>query len=312
LGSHLVDALVAAGDDVIIADNLSTGSLANVEDALRSGRATFVYLDVTSPITLIRDTIGLATRSCAIGRIFHFASPAGHAVHRAHPGEALRVTALGTLSLIDLAIERRARLIYASTSAVYGDPLVHPQPESYYGNVDPIGPRAGAEAPRFAEAAISAAAAGRDLDARIVRFFNCYGPRMSRSDGRLIGALADAAVAEAAFPIHGDGRQTRSMTFVDDAIELLLTVASAPGIGVAPINIGSDDERTVLEIAEAFARAAGTAFVVEHVEGRAGDPRRRRPDLTKLCALGDRPRTTLESGLAKTIAWKRDSTGAYV
>lgn len=313
LGSHLVDALVGAGDDVIIADNLSTGSLANIEDALRSGRVTFVYLDVASPLAHIREAIGKAARSAAIGRVFHFASAGGNAAPNANPLDVLRVTALSTLSLVDLAIELRARFIYASTAAVYGDPLVHPQPESYSGNVDPVGPRAGrVEAQRFAEAAISEAAAARGLDARIARFFNCYGPRMSRTDGRLIGALVDAVDAHAAFPIHGDGRQTRSMTFVDDAIELLLTVASVPAIGAAPINIGSDEERSVLEIAEAFARAAGTAFIVEHSAGRPGDSRRRRPDLTKLCGVSDRPRTTLEAGLAKTIAWMRDSAGAYV
>jgi dTDP-glucose 4,6-dehydratase len=146
-----------------------------------------------------------------------------------------------------------------------------------------------------------------------VRFFNCYGPRMSNPDGRLIAALSEAVQANLPFPIHGDGRQTRSMTFVDDAIRLLLIVADAPPQSeLVPVNIGSDEERTVLDIAQTFARVAGVPFTAEHLKPRPGDPRRRRPDLTRARAMGYTPQTTLDDGLAKTIAWLRDSAGAYV
>jgi nucleoside-diphosphate-sugar epimerase len=313
LGSHLVDTLIARGDEVIIVDNLSSGSLRNIDGALTGGRATFVYLDVGQPLCEIREPIVKAARYNPIGQIFHMASPASPDAYGARPWETLCVNAVGTMALIDLALEQHSRLIYASTSEIYGDPLVHPQPESYFGNVDPIGPRACYdEGKRFGEAALSVAVSRRGLDGRIVRFFNCYGPRMSNADGRLIAALSDAVMANLPLPIHGDGRQTRSMTFVDDAIRLLMIVASAPQSELAPVNIGSDEERTVLDIAETFARLAGVRFAVKHLEPRPGDPRRRRPDLTKARSMGYAPRTTLDDGLATTIAWLRNSAGAYV
>jgi nucleoside-diphosphate-sugar epimerase len=313
LGSHLVDSLIARGDEVVVVDNLSSGSLRNIDDALRSGQATFAYLDVAQPLAEIRGSILKAARFKPIGQIFHLASPASPDAYGAHPWETLCVNAIGTMALIDLALEQHSRLIYASTSEVYGDPLVHPQPESYFGNVDPIGPRACYdEGKRFGEAALSVAAARRGLDARLVRFFNCYGPRMSNADGRLIAALSEAALAGRPLPIQGSGRQTRSMTFVDDAVRLLLIVAGTPQLELAPVNIGSDEERSVLEIAETFARVAGVPFTIEHIAARPGDPQRRRPDLTRARSMGYAPRTTLEDGLAKTIAWLRDSAGAYV
>jgi nucleoside-diphosphate-sugar epimerase len=314
LGSHLVDTLIARGDEVIIVDNLSSGSLRNVDEALTGGRATFVYLDVAMPLYEIREPIVKAAGFRPIGQIFHLASPASPEAYGAHPWETLCVNSVGTMALIDLALEHESRFIYASTSEIYGDPLVHPQPESYFGNVDPIGPRACYdEGKRFGEAAVSVAVARRGLDARIVRFFNCYGPRMSSADGRLIAALSEAVLADLPLPIHGDGRQTRSMTFVDDAILLLLIVAAAsPQSELVPVNVGSDEERTVIDIAQTFARVAGVPFSVEHLEQRPGDPRRRRPDITRACSMGYSPATTLDDGLAKTIAWLRDSAGVYV
>ena len=312
LGSHLVDALIAQGDDVIIADNLCTGSLGNIDDALRSGRATFVYINVAQPLGEIRDSLIRAAQFKTINRIFHLASPASPTAYDARPWETLCVNGLGTMSLIDFAIEQRARFIFASTSEIYGDPLVHPQPESYFGNVDPIGPRACYdEGKRFGEAAVSVAVARRGLDGRIVRFFNCYGPRMSAADGRLIAALAEATLSGSPLPIQGKGLQTRSMTFVHDAIRLLLIVASASQTELAPVNIGSDEERTVLDIAETFARVAGAPFVVEHVAARPGDPQRRRPDLSRARSMGYTPLTPLADGLGTTIAWFRDTAGAF-
>jgi dTDP-glucose 4,6-dehydratase/UDP-glucuronate decarboxylase len=216
------------------------------------------------------------------------------------------------MSLIELALEHRARFVFASTSEIYGDPLVHPQSESYFGNVDPIGPRSCYdEGKRFGEAAVAAAVGSRGLDARIVRFFNCYGPRMQHGDGRLVPALIDAALAGKPLPIQGSGRQTRSLTFVSDALELLLLVTQSDQEKLQPINIGNDDERSVEEIARAFAKVAGVPFEAEHRAARPADPQRRRPDMTLARSLGWSPATDLESGLAKTLAWFSDERLAF-
>ena len=303
LGSHLVDALLARGDEVVIVDNLSTGRVSNVENAVMSGRATFVYGDVATDAQTLSRLVA-ETNVGRLGRIFHLASPASPEAYFADPWGTLAVNALGTMSLVELALEHSARLVFASTSEVYGDPLEHPQKESYSGNVDPIGPRACYdEGKRFGEAAISVGVGNRGLDARIVRFFNCYGPRMDLHDGRLIPMFLDAFVRGAALPIHGDGSQTRSMTFVDDAVELLLLVAERRSHGLTPVNVGNDEERSVLEIAQAFSATAGIPFRAEFFPARPGDPQRRRPDLSRARSYGWHPSTSLESGLAKTLEW---------
>ena len=241
------------------------------------------------------------------------ASPASPEAYGNHPWETLAVNSVGTMSLIDLALEHGARFLYTSTSEIYGDPLVHPQPESYFGNVDPVGERACYdEGKRFSEAAVSVAVRSRGLDARIVRFFNCYGPRMSAADGRLIPALFEAVAAPRPLPIHGTGLQTRSMTFVDDAIALLQIVMARPAERLQPVNIGSDDERSVLEIAEAFASAAGVPFEIEKLAARPADPQRRKPDLTLARSFGWAPTTPLEAGLRTTIDWFRSASLSYV
>ncbi len=313
VGSHLVDALLRRGDDVIIVDDLSTGNVRNIGAATESGRATFLYLDVAQTTEVLRSTLEPALAGRRLDRIFHLASPASPDAYQAHPWETLAVNGLGTMSLIDIALEHEARFLFTSTSEIYGDPLVHPQPEGYFGNVDPIGIRACYdEGKRFAEAAVSVAVRSRGLDGRLTRFFNCYGARMSQADGRLIPALAEAVAAGRPFPIHGTGMQTRSMTYIDDAIRLLMTVAESTPAAFQPVNIGNDEERTVLEIAEAFAKAAGVPFVVEHLPGREGDPQRRKPDLTFARSLGWEPQVGLEEGLRATIAWLAEVSLTYV
>jgi nucleoside-diphosphate-sugar epimerase len=313
VGSHLVDALLKRGDEVIIVDNLSTGNVRNIGSATESGRATFVYLDVAQSTDALRSGIEPALAGRRLARIFHLASPASPDAYGSHPWETLAVNGLGTMSLIDIALEHGARFLFTSTSEIYGDPLVHPQPESYFGNVDPIGVRACYdEGKRFAEAAVSVAVRSRGLDGRLTRFFNCYGARMSPADGRLIPALAEAASAGRPFPIHGTGLQTRSMTYIEDAIRLLMLVVEAPQGTLQPVNIGNDEERTVLEIAEAFARASGLPFVVEHLPAREGDPQRRKPDLTIARSLGWAPQVGLEEGLRSTIAWLSEVSLTYV
>jgi len=303
LGSHLVDALVARGETVLVLDDLSTGSEANIAEATQTGKAQFVEADVAVDPGRLQAIL----RSAGVGkvrRIYHLASPASPEAYNAHQWETLTVNAIGTMSLIEIALEHGARFIYSSTSEVYGDPLVHPQPESYFGNVDPIGPRSCYdEGKRFAEAAIAAAVRSRKLDARLVRFFNCYGPRMESGDGRLVPELIGAALAGRKFPIQGTGKQTRSMTYIEDAIQLLMLVESLPLSGLEPVNVGNDDERSVEEIARTLARILDVPFQAEYLPAREGDPQRRRPDLARARSLGWAPTTPLEQGLRTTYDW---------
>jgi nucleoside-diphosphate-sugar epimerase len=303
VGSHLVNALVDNGDRVIIVDNLSTGHVRNLEYALSSDRATFVYADVAVPYSQMSKLIADTTTS-KIDRIYHLASPASPEAYGADPWGTLAVNGLGTMTLIEAALRHGSRFLFTSTSEIYGDPLVHPQPESYFGNVDPIGPRSCYdEGKRFGEAVVAAAVRGYNLDGRIVRLFNCYGPYMSEGDGRLIPALIEAAQAGRPFPIHGSGRQTRSMTYVSDAVGLIRKVMDWKPAMLAPVNVGNDDERSIEEIAKTLARVAGVEYSVDHLPPREQDPQRRRPDITLARALGWAPSTSLEDGLFATYHW---------
>jgi nucleoside-diphosphate-sugar epimerase len=311
LGSHLVNALVDDGDTVIIIDNLSTGHVRNLEHAVSSGRATFIYADVAVPYPSLRELVEKATKE-PLKRIYHLASPASPNAYGEHPWETLAVNAIGTMSLIELALEHKARFLYASTSEIYGDPLVHPQPESYFGNVDPIGPRSCYdEGKRFGEAAVAAGVNARGLDGRLVRFFNCYGPGMSEADGRLIPELLGAAHGGRPLPIHGTGKQTRSMTYVDDAIALLRLVMETAQERLQPVNIGNDDERSVEEIARAVARAAGIEFNATYLPARVADPQQRKPDLTIARTYAWAPSTSLEEGLGVTYRWFSEERLAF-
>jgi UDP-glucuronate decarboxylase len=311
LGSHLTNALVDDGHAVIVIDNLSTGHVRNLEHAVSTGRATFVYADVAQPYSEVRALLAKATTE-RIERIYHLASPASPNAYGAHPWETLAVNAVGTMALIEVALEHKARLLYASTSEIYGDPLVHPQPENYFGNVDPIGPRSCYdEGKRFGEAAIATGVRSMGLDGRIVRFFNCYGPAMDDADGRLIPELFHAVQSGLPLPIHGTGRQTRSMTFIADAIVLLRAAMERPQTKLQPVNIGSDEERTIEEIARAVARIVGIAFEPVYLPAREADPQQRRPDLTLARSYGMPEPTTLEEGLRKTYEWLRNERRAF-
>jgi nucleoside-diphosphate-sugar epimerase len=312
LGSHLANALVDDGDDVIIIDNLSSGHVRNLEHAVSSGRATFIYGDVAVPLERFESVVRDALRGRSIDRVWHLASPASPDAYGAHPWETLAVNGLATMSLIDFALQHRARFLYTSTSEIYGDPLVHPQPESYFGNVDPIGPRSCYdEGKRFGEAAVATAVRARGLDGRLVRFFNCYGPMMEVGDGRLIPALVDAILNKRPLPIQGTGKQTRSMTFVDDAIALLRLVMDRPQVTLQPINIGNDDERSVEEIARTLASVTGATFDPVYETAREGDPQRRKPDLTLARSYGWAPSTSLEEGLRITWRWFTEERLAF-
>jgi nucleoside-diphosphate-sugar epimerase len=312
LGSHLASALVDDGEHVIIVDNLSTGHVRNLEHAVSSGRATFVYGDVAVPPEQLAALLSDALSGERIDRIWHLASPASPEAYGQHPWETLAVNGIATMGLIDFALEQGARFLFTSTSEIYGDPLVHPQPESYFGNVDPIGPRSCYdEGKRFAEACVAAAVRARGLDGRLVRFFNCYGPMMEIGDGRLIPALIDAIQKGKPLPIQGTGKQTRSMTFVDDAIDLLRLVMQRPQPALQPINIGNDDERSVEDIARALAAVAGVEFNPAYESAREGDPQRRKPDLTLARQYGWTPSTPLEEGLRITWQWFTEERLAF-
>jgi nucleoside-diphosphate-sugar epimerase len=301
VGSHLVDRLVEAGNHVVAVDNLLTGKLANLEEALASGRCTFVFADVSDAAAVQRLILNTVD---TIDEIYHLASPASPEAYGAYPWLTLRANSLGTMAMLDLAAETGAKMLFSSTSEVYGDPLEHPQRETYFGNVNPIGPRACYdEGKRFGEAAVSVARNDRGVDARLVRIFNCYGPRMDVDDGRLIPALFSAASARVPFPLHGDGTQTRSLTYVDDLVDGLIRVARAPMPVFTPVNLGAEDERTVTEIAQIVAQIAGIRCEIAALPGRPEDPRRRKPVIDVARALGWSPRTSLEAGLRHTYAW---------
>ena len=311
LGSHLVDRLVRNGNHVIVADDLSTGRLANIEWAIATERASFLYVDLAASAEAVSETLRSATRE-RITSIFHLASPASPAAYGSHPWETLAVNGLGTMTLVDFALAQGASMLFTSTSEAYGDPLVHPQPETYFGNVNPVGPRACYdEGKRFGEAAMSVAIRERGLDGRIVRIFNCYGPRMDVDDGRLVPSLMSAAKDGKPLPIHGDGNQTRSMTYVDDVVDGLM-IMSATDLGVLPVNLGSQDERKVTDIAAAVADVVGVSYRTQTLPARPDDPKQRRPDTTRAAALGWSARTTLHEGLRRTYAWFVREALSYV
>jgi nucleoside-diphosphate-sugar epimerase len=311
VGSHLVDRLCAMGKKVVVMDDLSTGRIANLEWAVSHGGATFVYGDAARSVEALRADICAATDE-GLEAIYHLASPASPKAYGARPWETLGVNGLGTMSLIEIALEHGALFFYTSTSEVYGDPLLNPQPESYFGNVNPVGPRACYdEGKRFAEAAISVAVSRRGLNARVVRLFNCYGPRMQLGDGRLIPALIEAALKNAPMPIHGTGRQTRSLTYIDDIIGGIIHVASTPQPVFRPVNLGNDEELSVMEIAERVARACGTTMDAEHLPPRPEDPQKRRPDLTYARSLGWAPSTPVEEGVRKSVRWFVDTMRVF-
>lgn len=300
IGSHVSAELLARGCDVVCVDNLLTGRLDNVAPLLNARGFTFVGADVIRVDSLEADLI------------LHLASPASPVHYQQFPIETLLANSAGTQRLLDLAVERCARFVFASTSEVYGDPLVHPQPETYWGNVNPIGPRACYdESKRFGEALTVEYGRRYGVNVSIVRIFNTYGPRMNVDDGRVIPAFATAALEGRPMPVHGDGRQTRSFCYVSDLVEGLLRVAFDDGAGGEVFNIGNPEEVTVVELAEAVAQAVGAEARIEWLPPVPDDPARRRPDISKMRArYGWEPRVALMEGLRETIAYFRRALAA--
>lgn len=291
LGSHLVDRLIAEGGSVVVIDNLITGNLDNVGHLFGNSQFQFVKQDVTEYLYVEGE----------VDWVFHFASPASPIDFVRYPIPVLKVGALGTHKALGLAKTKRASFMLASTSEVYGDPLVSPQPETYWGNVNPIGPRGVYdEAKRYAEAMTMAYHNFHGLDTRIARFFNTYGPRMRLDDGRAVPSFVTRALRGEPLTVYGDGLQTRSFAYVDDIIEGVWKLAHS---GYSdPVNLGNDDEMTILEFAEAVKIATASSSEIVFEEAVEDDPRQRRPDLARAReVLGWEAATSLEEGLAKTI-----------
>ena len=296
VGSHVVDALLAAGCTVVTVDNFSTGSKDNLIHLTDEPRLTVVEADVSD---------GLPDHHPAIAErfdaIMHLASPASPTDFTTMPIEILRVGSLATLHLLDRAVADRARFIMASTSEAYGDPLVHPQPESYWGNVNPIGIRSVYdESKRFAEAATMAYHRARRLDVGIVRIFNTYGPRMRPDDGRAIPTFITQALRGEPITLHGTGEQTRSICYVEDLARGIVLLLDSTEVG--PINIGTEHELTMRELATLVISLTGSRSGISYVERPVDDPERRRPDLTLArTRLGYEPAVPPAEGLRRTI-----------
>jgi dTDP-glucose 4,6-dehydratase/UDP-glucuronate decarboxylase len=296
VGSHTCRALLEEGHEVVCVDNLITGARENIAELEGRPDFTFVEADVAKTPWLDVDVI------------LHLASPASPVDFERMPIETMAANSLGTWQLLELAAETGARLTFASTSEVYGDPLVHPQAETYWGNVDPIGPRSCYdESKRFGEALLMSMRRSRGVQANIVRFFNTYGPRMRRDDGRAIPELVTAALEGRPLTVHGDGTQTRSFCYVSDLVGGLLLVALDPILDGEVFNIGNPAEVTIRELAERIRTIAGSDSPIHFTDRRPGDPERRRPDIAKIRdRYGWEPTIGLEDGLAETIATVRD------
>jgi dTDP-glucose 4,6-dehydratase len=296
LGSHLCDRLIAADAAVVCLDNLSTGSNDNVAHLFGHPRFKMVVHDVTTYLWVPGD----------VDAVLHLASPASPVDYLQLPIQTLKVGSLGTHNALGLAKDKGARFLLASTSEVYGDPQVHPQPESYWGHVNPIGPRGVYdEAKRFAEALAFAYHRTHGVAIRVARIFNTYGPRMRLHDGRAVPTFIRQALAGEPLTLHGDGSQTRSVSYVDDLIDGLLRLLVSDDVG--PVNLGSDFEVTMRELAEAVIAAAGSVSTIEEAPRPEDDPQVRRPDATRArTSLGWEATTTPEEGIARTVAWYRE------
>jgi len=295
LGSHLCELFLERGHEVIAIDNFITGNPANVQHLIGREGFSFVKYDVTNYIHIDGD----------LDYVLHFASPASPIDYLEKPIQTLKVGSLGTHKTLGVAKDKGARYLIASTSEVYGDPLVHPQKEDYWGNVNPVGPRGVYdEAKRFAEAMTMAYHRFHGVETRIVRIFNTYGPRMRIKDGRVVPAFISQALRNEPMTVFGDGSQTRSFCFVTDLIEGIYRLLMSDEVN--PTNIGNPNEMTVLQFAEEIKRLTGSKAPIEFRPLPEDDPKIRRPDITKARTLLNwEPVVPLEEGLTKTIDYFR-------
>ena len=295
VASHLADRWIADGHDVIAVDNLITGRRANIAHLLDNPSFRFIEQDICDPLKI----------DGRLDCVFHMASPASPFDYLAHPIETMLVNSVGTKRMLDLARAQSARYLLASTSECYGDPLEHPQKETYWGNVNPIGPRAVYdESKRFAEAMTMSYHREFGVDTKIVRIFNTYGPRMKLDDGRVVPAFLDQALNGRPITIFGDGSQTRSFCYVSDLVDGLTRLILSSEH--EPVNIGNPTELTILEFAEVIQRLVGSSCAIERQPLPKDDPKQRKPDITKAKErLGWEPRVSLADGLAATVEFFR-------
>ncbi len=299
IGSHLTDRLIADGHYVIVMDNLITGNYNNIARHRSNPQFEFIHHNVSNFIHVIGD----------LDWVIHFASPASPIDYLNLPIETMKVNSLGTHHTLGVAMAKKAKFFLASTSEVYGDPIVHPQPETYWGNVNPIGPRGVYdESKRFAEALTGAYHHQHGLDSRIVRIFNCYGPRLRPDDGRVVSNFIKQALLNEPLTIYGEGQQTRSFQYVSDLVDGILLL-----MGVEhhePVNIGNPEEKTVLQLAALIKELTGSSSEIVYKPLPVDDPQRRLPDITKArTLLGWSPKADLNDGLLKTIDWYREFLG---
>lgn len=300
IGSHLCDRLISEGHEVIGLDNLMTGSLANLEHLENNSQFSFRVQDITLPFSI----------EGRVDLVMNLASPASPKDYLSHPIETLEVGAAGTKRLLELAVEKKARFLLASTSECYGDPLEHPQKETYWGNVNPVGPRSCYdEAKRFAEALTMAFHRQYGLATNIARIFNTYGPRMQLDDGRVVPAFIDQALRGEPLTVFGDGSQTRSFCYVSDLVDGLWRLSRSEER--YPVNLGNPVELTILEFASRILALTGSRSKIESRPLPEDDPKVRRPDISKARRiLGWEPRVGLEEGLRQTIEFFRHKLAA--
>lgn len=296
LGSHLCERLLAEGHRVVCVDNLITGTEANLSHILDHDRFEFLEHDVTRPFEVLG----------TIDNVLHFASPASPIDYLELPIQTLKVGSLGTHNTLGLAKAKQARYLLASTSEVYGDPLIHPQSESYWGNVNPVGPRGVYdEAKRFAEAMVMAYHRYHGLDTRIVRIFNTFGPRMRPKDGRVVPAFVQQSLLGEPLTVFGDGKQTRSFCYVDDLIEGIWRLLNSDFTD--PVNIGNPHEMTILEFADVIVKLTDGKSEIVFEPLPVDDPKTRQPDISLAKkTLGWEPQVPLEEGLLQTVDYFRD------
>lgn len=293
IGSHLCDALIQTGHTVIAVDNFITGREVNIVHLLGHPAFTFIRHDVTEPIDL------------DIDRIFHLASPASPEGYWKNPIETHLVNSIGTLNLLRLAHRRAARFLFTSTSEIYGNPEIHPQPEDYFGNVNPVGPRSCYdESKRFGESITMEFVRRFGVDARIIRLFNTYGPRSDPDDGRVVPNFVMQALRGEPLTVFGDGARTRSLCYVGDVVAGLMACMDSDAARGEVFNLGNPDERTVFEIATVILKLCDSRSKISFETARPEDPERRCPDITKVrTTLGWEPRVDMETGLRETIGY---------
>lgn len=297
IGSHLCDSLIESGYRVICVDNLITGKRANIKHLEKNKNFEFLKKDISKT--------GLDIKG--VDYIFHLASPASPVDYQKYPEETALANSIGTINVLELTKKTKAKLLIASTSEVYGDPLEHPQKETYWGNVNSFGPRSCYdESKRFAEAITYVYIQKYNLDARVVRIFNTYGPRMQKDDGRAVSNFINQSLEEKPLTVYGDGSQTRSFCYVTDMVDGILKVMFEKGTSGEIFNLGNPEEYKIIELAKKIKRLTGSKSKVVFKSLPKDDPQKRRPDITKANrVLTWKPKVSVDEGLTKTIDYYR-------